>query len=187
MSRIQDGHERRYSRLVTKDTGVVDDHIDTAPLVDDLLDNLVTLSVRVVVGDSLATGLGDFFYDDIGGLLVLVLGRRAQIVDEDLCSASSEEEGVSVVPRAGRKKEKDVTEGVNLGVSLMILAIGNKRHNLQAMLTSSSANREKNTYALPRPFPAPVTTKTRPLNEILPFSVEGKSDILEGMCAELCG
>lgn len=43
------------------------------------------------------------------------------------------------------------------------------------------------THALPRPLPAPVTTTTRPLNEILPFSVEGKSDIFQDVRAGVCG
>lgn len=84
-----------YLRFVTENTGVVDDNIDAAPLVDDLLDDLVTFSVGVVVGDGLTTSLGDFLDDDIGGLLVLILSRGAKIVDKDLCSARSEEEGVS--------------------------------------------------------------------------------------------
>lgn len=95
-----------HLRFVAEDTGVVDNNIDTAPLVNDLLDDLVTLGVGVVVGDGLTTSLGDLLDDDIGGLLVLVLGRGTKIVDENLCSARSEEEGVPAMIKATRIKWK---------------------------------------------------------------------------------
>ncbi|KAI3479441.1 hypothetical protein L1887_58459 [Cichorium endivia] len=158
-SRPTKGRETQYARLVTQDTGVVDEDVDAAPLVDGLLDDLLAIGVRVVVGDGLAAGLLDLLDDDIGSLLVLVLGGRAEIVDEDLGAARSEEERVSV----GKQHER-----------------GSIHSPLFFHLTCRAF-----TYARPRPLPAPVTTTTRFLNEIFPFSVEGKSDILE-LFAVLC-
>lgn len=87
--------KKEHLRLVSEDTGIVDNDVDTAPLVNHLLDDLVTLGVGVVVGDGLTTGLGDLFNNNIGSLLALVVSRRTEIVDEDLGSAGSEEVGVS--------------------------------------------------------------------------------------------
>ena len=78
-----------------------------APLVDHLLDDLVTLGVRVVVGDGLAAGLGDFLDHNIGSLLVLVLGGRAEIVYENLCAARSKKERVSAMVDVRTDKATD--------------------------------------------------------------------------------
>lgn len=95
----------RYLRLVTEDTGIVDQDIDTTPLVNGLLDDLGTLGVGVVVGDGLTTGLSDLLNDDIGSLLALVISRRTEIVDENLGTARREEESVSAMIKKRRESK----------------------------------------------------------------------------------
>ena len=58
-------------RAVTQDTGIVDQNIHTAPLVDNLLDDLGAFTIRVIVGHGLTTGLLDLFYNQVCGLLAV--------------------------------------------------------------------------------------------------------------------
>lgn len=53
---------------VAEDTGVVDEHIDAAKVVNGSLDDALAVDDIVVVGDSLAAGLLDGLDDSICGL-----------------------------------------------------------------------------------------------------------------------
>lgn len=69
-------------------------YVNAAPLVNHLLDNLLALNVRVVVGNGLTTGLGDLLNNDVRSLLAFVVGSRAQVVDQDLGAARGKEERI---------------------------------------------------------------------------------------------
>jgi len=113
-------------------------HVDASPLVDDLLDDLVALGRRVVVGDGVALA-GRL---DLGDHLVGVLAR--EVVDEDLGAARGEEE------RVCREVER-----VSLGPWV--------RQNCPTARRDEDERREDE-QARPRPPPAPVTMTTLSVN-----------------------
>lgn len=53
---------------IAENSGIVDDDVDTAKVLNSRLDNLVAILDTVVVGCGLATGLFDFVDNDIGSL-----------------------------------------------------------------------------------------------------------------------
>lgn len=66
---------------IPQDTGVVDEHVDSAKSLDRGVNDLVALLDRVVVCDSITTRSLDFLYDNIGSL-----GESGNRRDWRLCS-----------------------------------------------------------------------------------------------------
>lgn len=80
----------------------LDTHIDTTISVDGLLDDLVTVQVGIEVCDCLSTCLFDFFDYDLCSLLVLVVGRWTEIVDDNFTATFSQSQGVTGRERVAR-------------------------------------------------------------------------------------
>lgn len=55
-------------RDISQDTGIVDENIDAAKILDGCVDNCLSVLHAVVVGDGLSAGLANFFNYNIGGL-----------------------------------------------------------------------------------------------------------------------
>ena len=84
---------------IPQDAGVADDDVQAAEVVDRSLHHVeaaVVAGDRIVVGGSLSTSGFDLVYDLLGGGGVFALAVRvaAEVVDDDLCAALCEVEGV---------------------------------------------------------------------------------------------
>ena len=97
----------RFERLVTKNTCVVDENIHTAPLVNGLLNDLGALCIRVIVGDGLATSLGDLLHSKIGGLLAI--RRSTQVIYEHFSATRRIEKSICLTEAATGTGDDDDT------------------------------------------------------------------------------
>lgn len=112
--------------LVTKDTGIVDDNIDTAPGVDSCLHNGLAILDISLVTDGLTTELLDLLYDIIG---------VDEIVDNDLRAELGQ------LQRVNAAKTSTATSNngdLALEVRLLTLGIGRKLAGLLEKLESIS-------------------------------------------------
>ena len=84
--------------LVTEDTGVVDDDVNTSEGIEGSLDDLVTELNAVVVGNGLAASLLDLVDDQVssasGG--TLTEGRASEVVHDDLGTTGGQEESIGL-------------------------------------------------------------------------------------------
>lgn len=83
--------------LVSEETGVVDEDINSSEGLDGFVDDPLGVEDRVVVGDSSATGLTDLFDDQIGRAdreVTSAGGLGGRVIDNDLGSSTGELEGI---------------------------------------------------------------------------------------------
>jgi hypothetical protein len=72
-------------RFITKNTGIVDKHIDTSKCLECSLNHLFTFLDRIIVGNGFTTCFKDFFNNEIGGTGIgtLSIGSDTKIVDDN--------------------------------------------------------------------------------------------------------
>lgn len=96
--------------LVAKDTGVVDDNINTTPGVDSCLDNGLTVLYISLVSNSLTAELLDFLNNIV---------RVDEIVDDDLCTTLSQLESVDAA-----ETSTATSDDCDLPTEVELLALG---------------------------------------------------------------